>query len=175
MKTNEWIRGCLKAASAVPACLFLTLLPACSNPTSPDEPVDLTSVTRGITSGPTQVTLQSASIAPGSGIAGCGADLTGCAGRLRMTFQVRSESGGLVDGTRVYLFGSGGLACLWGSVDSFRVAPRETASFDVVFDRADTSQLCRTPVRIINMAAVLEGTIQIATRQEWGLTYDFTP
>jgi hypothetical protein len=43
---------------------------------------------------------------------------------------------------------------------------------EVLLDEAD---VCPTPVTIENMAVNVEGTVEIASRQEWGLRYTFTP
>ena len=53
-----------------------------------------------------------------------------------------------------------------------RVGGVADRTVDVVFDRSDR---CATPVTIRNMAAVVEGTVDVASRQEWALGYTLLP
>lgn len=45
---------------------------------------------------------------------------------------------------------------------------------EVVFDSSDASDTCATPMDIGNMAVIVDGSVEIASRQEWGITYTFT-
>jgi hypothetical protein len=45
----------------------------------------------------------------------------------------------------------------------------------VVLDRTDLVDLCRTPLTMATMDAVLSGPIEVASRQAWVLSYQFDP
>jgi hypothetical protein len=63
-------------------------------------------------------------------------------------------------------------ACLWGESPPFAVQAGVPRTIEVSFDGADR---CGTPTTIATMAAVVEGGIQVASRQTWSLHYVFAP
>jgi hypothetical protein len=75
--------------------------------------------------------------------------------------------------TRVTLHASNRLACLTGQVAGRPLAAGAALEVEVVLDQADP--VCRTPLTITNMAAVVEGTIEVASRQEWAIAYELRP
>jgi hypothetical protein len=154
------------------------LLPSCGgdNPTQPPAPTPTPppAVVPGQATGPTQIVFVSGDPAPGSSVPGCGPDIGGCAGRVRMTFELRPSQTGFALGFRAFLHDSSKRACLIASKPSFerQLQAGQPATVEVVFDQSDR---CGTPVTITNMDAALEGTIEVASRQEWGLRYSFLP
>jgi hypothetical protein len=89
-----------------------------------------------------------------------------------MVFQLRSDLGGPVLHMSAFLHSTGLIACLLASTGPFDLRPGEPAAVELTFDRADQ---CRTPVTIATMAAVVEGPVAVASRQEWALRYTFSP
>jgi hypothetical protein len=123
-------------------------------------------------SGPVRLSFLFANITPGGVIPGCGSLIEGCAGRLRMTFRLDPASDGPVLYTRVYLHATNLVACLWGETPPFNVQARAPSLVDILFERADR---CGTPTTMATMAMVVEGPVQIASRQTWSLRYVFAP
>jgi hypothetical protein len=39
----------------------------------------------------------------------------------------------------------------------------------------DNADRCPTPVTMATLDVVVEGTVEVASRQEWGLRYEFVP
>jgi len=139
----------------------------------PPPPVDPNlQVTPGESSGPIRITFVSATVTPGSTVSGCGPLIGGCAGRVRMTLQLNPPSDGPVLYVRIYLFATNQQACLSGQIDPFSVRAGVSQNVDVTLDTADQ---CGTPTSIANMAAVVEGPVQVASRQTWSLHYVFAP
>jgi hypothetical protein len=151
----------------------LTLAACGSQSTAPSPPADPTlQVTPIDSSGPVRISFLSANITPGSVVAGCGGLIEGCAGKLRMTFRLDPPSDGAVLYTRVYLHATNLVACLWGETAPFGVQGRTPSVVDISFDRADR---CGTPTTMATIALVVEGPIQVASRQTWSLRYVFAP
>jgi hypothetical protein len=155
--------------------LFATLVLAgcghqASAPTPPPDPT--LQVTPIDSDGPIRIAFVTANIAPGSTIAGCGALIEGCAGRLRMTFALNPPSDGPVLYARMYLHATNLQACLWGEIAPFTVRADVPLTIELPTDRADR---CGTPTTIATMAVVVEGPVQVASRQTWSLRYVFAP
>lgn len=128
--------------------------------------------TPGAATGPTRITFVAAEPSPGANVAGCGASAIGCAGRIRMRFALLSPVGGPVMYVRVFLHETSQRACLLGQSGPSVLRAGQTEDVEVVLDQADQ---CRTPSDIRTMAAVVEGTIEVASRQEWGIRYTLSP
>lgn len=137
-------------------------------PTPTPTPSALAGVVVGARTGVTQITLSAASPPPGATLSGCGATATGCAGRITMSLDLLSPTGGPVIGLSLFLHGSNLQACLIGRVGAFELSPGTTRRVEVVLDQAD---LCGTPVDVRTADASLEGPNGIAARQEWGVSY----
>ena len=137
-------------------------------PTPFPTPDGLPGVVIGARTGATLITLVNATPLPGATLVGCGSTAAGCAGRITISLDLRSLSGGPVIGLVFFLHGSNTRACLIGRVGAFELAPGITRRVDVVLDQADE---CGTPVDIRTAAAAVEGPNGIAARQEWGVTY----
>jgi hypothetical protein len=151
--------------------MLAAILTGCSGegPAQP-EPTPVPPVTPGPASGPTTLVFVSADPVPGSSVSGCGADIAGCAGRVRMVFELRPSQSGFALAFKAFLHATNKQACLLTSTHSFPMRAGERTRVEVVFDQSDR---CATPVTIANMAAVLEGTVEVASRQEWSLQYTF--
>jgi hypothetical protein len=161
------------ALAALPACGSYAPLPPTPGPTATPTPDASAVVAPGAASGPTRITFAGAQPVPGSTLSGCGPRITGCAGRVRMTFDVQSATGGHVLFMRAYLHDARKIACLTASTGPFDLAAGQTAAVEVGFDQAD--DVCGTPLTITNMDAGVEGTVEIASRQEWAVRYGFAP
>lgn len=140
-------------------------------PTPFPTPGGLPGVVIGARTGTTQITLANATPLPGATLAGCGPTAAGCVGRITVSLDLRSPTGGPVIGLVFFLHGSNMRACLIGRAGAFELAPGATRRVDVVLDQADE---CGTPVDIRTAAAAVEGPNGIAARQEWGLIYTLT-
>ena len=64
------------------------------------------------------------------------------------------------------------IACLLTITDPLDLQPGQPRDVEVVFDRADA---CATPFDLVTMDAAAEGTVSIASRQEWRLRYTLVP
>jgi hypothetical protein len=129
-------------------------------------------VVPGPSSGPTRITFAGAEPPPGATVGGCGASIVGCRGRVTIRLALQPSSGGPVLYVRVFLHSLSQQACLIGQTGPLVLQAGTTESVEVLLDQADE---CRTPVDIRTMAAVVEGTVEVASRQQWGITYTFSP
>jgi hypothetical protein len=73
---------------------------------------------------------------------------------------------------RVFLHATTQRACLLGQTGSFDLEAGVTKRIEVVLDGADA---CPTPVTFASMAAVVGGTVEVASRQAWQVHYVFAP
>jgi hypothetical protein len=142
--------------------------PTAPSPT-PDPALQVTPLD---SAGPIRITFVKANIVPGSTVVGCGTRIEGCAGRLRLTFRLDPSSDGPVLYARVYLHATNLQACLWGEIEPFTVRAGDALTIEIPTDRADS---CGTPATIATMAVVVEGPIQVSSRQTWSLHYTFAP
>ena len=72
----------------------------------------------------------------------------------------------------VFLHAGTKLACFAASTGPLALRAGEETSLQVVLDPSDD---CPTPVSISDMAANVEGTVEVASRQEWTIGYTFAP
>jgi hypothetical protein len=157
--------GALLAGLVVDGCGHTPTMPTPTpDPTLQVTPIDNT--------GPIRITFVSANIPPGSTVGGCSGVIEGCAGRLRMTFRLDPLSDGPVLYVRMFLHATNLEACLWGELAPFTVQAGAPLTIEVPTDRADR---CGTPTTITTMAVVVEGPIQVSSRQTWSLRYTFAP
>jgi hypothetical protein len=163
-------RTSLAAMWMLSAALVFT---GCGNESTAPSPPDAASrVTPIDSTGPIRIRLLGANIAPGNGVAGCGPLIEGCAGKLQMTFQLDPPSDGPALYMRVYLHATNLMACLWGETLPFTVQARVPSVITIPIASADR---CGTPTTIATMAAVVEGPVQVSSRQTWSLAYVFAP
>jgi hypothetical protein len=131
-------------------------------------------VTAGRATGPTAIAL--VAIDPPAGLdIPCGSQAQSCAGRVRMTFRLTPAGTGTVLWCTAFLHAANRTACLQGRAPGFLLRTGEARLVDVVFDLADASDRCRTPLDLTDLAFVAEGTVEVAARQEWALRYRLTP
>ena len=173
------MRRASRASPMTPAVCVLWLcvasvLPGCErSPTAPTPTLDPSlQVTPIDSAGPIRLTFVNANISPGSSLVGCGPLIEGCAGRVRMTFLLAPTLDGPVLYARMYLHATNLLACLWGETEPFSVRAGFPMTIEIAGDRADR---CATPTTITTMALVVEGPIQVSSRQTWSLRYAFAP
>jgi hypothetical protein len=154
-------------------CVTILLVACGASGTAPSPPPDPhLQVTPLDSSGPVRITFVSANIAPGSVVSGCGSLIDGCTGRLRMTFRLDPSLDGPVLYARVYLHATNLIACLWGETAPFSVQARVPTVMEIPLDRADR---CGIPNTMATLAVVVEGPVQVASRQTWSLYYAFAP
>lgn len=122
--------------------------------------------------GPVQMLFAGSSIPPGSTVSGCGSMIEGCKGRLRMVFELHPQSAGHVLYVRVYLHATSQIACLWGQTSALDLKAGVPARVEVSLEHADK---CSTPVTLVSMDGIVEGPVEVASRQEWTLHYVFAP
>jgi hypothetical protein len=140
-----------------------------TTPTTPSPPPTATAVPTGST-GPVGIVFLDASPPPGATITGCGTTASGCRNRLSMRFSLRAQEAGPVLGVRVFLHATNQVACLIADVGPLDLARSEVRELAVVFDQAEG---CGVPFTIANMALVVEGPGQVASRQTWSISYTF--
>jgi hypothetical protein len=164
------------------AALLAALLAACGesptmphpSPTPPASPTPdpTTQVVPIAGTGRVRIEFAGANVAPGSTVSGCGVLIEGCAGRLRMSFDLHPTSTGHALFMRVFVHATNQIACLWGETGEFDLQAGVVRRIEIPFDNADR---CGVPVTIATMDAGVEGTIEVASRQEWALHYVFAP
>jgi hypothetical protein len=123
-------------------------------------------------SGPVAIEFIDATPAVGSTIMGCGPGLSGCANRVAMQFTLRAQDAGHVLGVRAFLHATNLQACLLAQTGAFDLARGEVRPLAIVFDRTEA---CGMPLTIATMAVVMEGTVEVASRRAWAVTYTFRP
>jgi hypothetical protein len=128
-------------------------------------------LTPGERSGPIRIAFVEANVSPGNTVTGCGPLIEGCTGRLRVRFRLEPPSDGPALFARVFLHATNLVACLQGEIEPFTVRAGNTLVIEITAVRAD---LCRTPTDIATMALVVEGPIQVSSRQTWSLHYVFS-
>ena len=141
------------------------------SPTPSPTPSGLPGVIIGARTGVTQITLADATPLPGATLTGCGATAAGCAGRITVSLDLLSPTGGPIIGAVFFLHNSNTRACLIGRVGAFELAPGTRRRIDIVLDQSDE---CATPTDIRTADASVEGPNGIAARQEWGVVYTLT-
>ncbi len=158
-----FIAGCVRTSSPTES-----VPPANSGPSA--------SVVPNETEGAVAMSFVSADPPPGSRIAGCGANMGGCAGKIRMRFTAVSPGTGFVQDVSAYLYGTEKrIACLYsndltsGPVELRAGVPQ---SFEAIFDRFDD---CPTPETIRAVNLILSGDVATGSRQGWLLEYLLEP
>ena len=140
-------------------------------PTAPPAVPEVPGATRGASEGSTDIRLIAADPAPGATLSGCGGGASGCRGRIRMTFQLTSPSGGPALGLLAHLHSDRATACYVAIAPSFTLVRGMRHDVEVVFEPDDTDAACPTPLDLTHLAVVVEGTVEVFARQEWALRY----
>ena len=160
------------------AFLVMVVLSACAEPRSPLSPIPTpdpgTTVVPMNGSGLVRISFAGANVAPGSILQGCGPMIAGCQGRLRMAFDLMPQQSGPVLGVSVYMHAPQ-IACLWGRSPSFALAAGTPVHVEIPLDNADNAAVCATPLMATSMDVIVDGPIQIASRQEFTIRYLFVP
>ena len=105
---------------------------------------------------------------------GCGRDGTACSGRIRMSFRLLNATGGPVLYTVAFLHATNLLACWRGETGPLRLEAGVASDVTIVFDQPDTAA-CGAPADIATMKLVVEGTVEVASLQEWSVRYSLQP
>jgi hypothetical protein len=156
------------------AAITIAFQIACNPPTSPSPAApDPNAPVAGARTGQVAIDYVAANVVPGSTVAGCGPTIAGCAGRLRLSFKLRSTGAGTVLFSAATLHGANKTACLSAVGTGFALAANATVLVDLVFDQFNAS--CALPFDAMNMAVTVEGTVEVASRQEFEIRYRFTP
>ena len=129
-------------------------------------------VLAGDHTGPTAIVFVEAAPPPGSVVA-CGSTVAACAGRIRIRLRLTPQLSGPSLRSEVTLHATNKLACLRGRVPGLMLEAGKVESIDVVLDEVDP--VCGLPVTLTHMAAVVEGVVQVASRQEWSIGYELRP
>ena len=154
----------------------LLVLAACGE--TPSQPSrfavlpDASLVVAGTASGPTRIAFVSADPRPNTTVLGCGPDARGCPGRVRMVFRLTPSGTGSVQRFTASLHTVSRRACFTADSGPFDLRAGQEVSLQVVLDPADG---CDTPLAITDLAANVEGTSEVASRQEWTIGYTFAP
>jgi hypothetical protein len=143
-------------------------------PGTSSTPPPATDVVVGPRTGPTEITFVAAEPPPGSTITGCGANASGCSGRVRMRFRLLSASGGPVLDAIGFLHATNKLACYRGSTGPLDLRPGVASEIVIVFDQPDAAA-CGMPATIANMKVVLNAPVQTDGLQEWAIRYELRP
>jgi hypothetical protein len=143
-------------------------------PSPSPTPTPVTAVVVGPHTGPTEITFVAAEPPPGSTITGCGPDVSGCSGRVRMRFRLLSSTGGPVLDAIGFLHATTNLACYRGSTGPLDLQPGVPSEVVIVFDQPDAAA-CAMPVTIANMKVVLNAPVQTDGLQEWAIRYELRP
>jgi hypothetical protein len=129
-------------------------------------------MTAGQGTGPVAIAYLAGTVAPNGTVSGCGSEVSGCAGRVALTFRLKGPSSGTVLFVRGFLHATNKQACLIGQVPGFQLEAGLARDVTLTFDQP---QGCQVPLDIANLAVVVEGVVQVASRQEWAVTYAFRP
>jgi hypothetical protein len=89
-----------------------------------------------------------------------------------MYFSLTPSQSGSVLWVVGFLHATNKVACLSAMTGPMELVAGQARAVELVFDRSDD---CAVPLTIATMAVVVEGTVQVASRQEWTVSYGFTP
>jgi hypothetical protein len=92
-----------------------------------------------------------------------------------MVFRVEPSRTGAVLFYRAFLHAENQAGCLFGQELGGSLTAGTPATVEVVFDEAGPSDRCRPPLELRNLAFAVEGTVEVASRQEWALVYRLRP
>lgn len=130
----------------------------------------LATVSPGDSSGPIAIAYTGSNVRPGSTVSGCGSDISGCKGRMWMSFRLTPRVTGSSDVVRLVLQTATKGGCLSGSLPSPTFVAGQAQ--DVVIT-LDASVACPVPAVITHMWVNIEGSVGLSARQEWGVDYRF--
>jgi hypothetical protein len=97
--------------------------------------------------------------------------IAGCAGRLRVAFDLLPRQSGSVLSVAVYLHATQ-IACLWGFSPPLDLTAAVPVRVEIPLDKAD---ICPTPVTATSMDVIVNGSVETASRQEFNVHYLFVP
>jgi hypothetical protein len=156
----------------VPAVVAVLSIAGCDHARTPVEPAPPPGPTLIEQSGPVAIVFAEAIPPPGTTVRGCGPLLSGCVNRVVMRFSLQAQDAGHILGVRAFLHATNRRACLVAQTGPFDLGSGETRPLSLVFDHAED---CGVPLTIATMAVVVEGTVEVASRRAWSVTYTFEP
>ena len=89
-----------------------------------------------------------------------------------MVFRLTPSGTGPVLRFVAFLQAASKRACFVASTGPFALRAGEDTTLQVVLDPSDA---CLTPFAVTDLAANVEGTTEVASRQEWTIGYIFAP
>jgi hypothetical protein len=89
-----------------------------------------------------------------------------------MVFRLTPSGTGPVLRFVAFLHAASKRACFVASSAPFALRAGEDTTLQVVLDPSDA---CDTPLVITDLAASVEGAVEVASRQEWTIGYTFAP
>jgi len=122
--------------------------------------------------GPTSIVFVEATPPPGAVVA-CNPTLAACGGRVRIRLRLIPQFSGPSLRTEVTLHATNKLACLHGRAPGLALEAGKAQMVDVVLDEVEPA--CGLPTTLTHMAAVVEGVVEVASRQEWSIAYELRP
>lgn len=164
-------RLCRRPFAALALATLLSLA-SCGGDDSPTSPTPPPAPAPGVGSGPTTITFVEATPVPGSTLSGCGPQVAGCVNRLRVRVDLHPSQSGPVLYAKAFLHADTKRACLSASTGPMTIAAGQVRPLELVFDQAED---CGVPLTIATLAVVVEGTIEVASRQEWSIAYTLRP
>jgi hypothetical protein len=175
----KWRRPDASFVRRAALAVALVFLAACGRETPvaasgiPIDPTpDPSQVVPGAATGLTRIAFVSADPPPSTAVSGCGSDATGCAGRVRMVFRLTPSATGTALRFVVAVNAASKRTCFLASTGPLPLRAHEAQSLQVVLDPSAT---CAVPFAITDMAANLEGPVEVVSRQEWAIGYTFAP
>ena len=170
----------MKANSVAPIIVLVAALglASCSDDTPVAPPIVPTpaptptpaAVSPGDSSGDISIAYTGSNVLPGSTVSGCGSDISGCTGRMWMSFRLTPRVTGSADVIRLVFQSATKGGCLSGRILSQSFVAGQQQNIVVTLDE---SVGCTVPSVISHMWMNIEGSVGMSARQEWGVDYRF--
>jgi predicted small secreted protein len=168
----------MKAISVVPVIVLAAAfsLTSCSDETPVAPPIVPTptpaAVSPGDASGAIAIAYTGSNILPGSTVSGCGSDISGCRGRMWMSFRLTPSVTGTSSVIRLVFQTATKGGCLSGTLPAPTFVAGQAQNVVITLDG---SVGCPVPAVFTHMWMNIEGPVGLTARQEWGVSYRFEP
>jgi hypothetical protein len=106
-------------------------------------------------------------------VVACNETVAACAGWIRVRLRLSPQRAGPSLWTEVTMHATNKIACFRGRVPGLMLEAGHPEIVDVVLDQVDPA--CGLPLTVTHMAAVVEGVVEVASRQEWSIAYELRP
>jgi hypothetical protein len=170
----------MKASSVAPIIVLVAALgfASCSDDTPVAPPIVPTpaptptpaTVSPGDSSGPITIAYTGSNVLPGATVSGCGSDISGCTGRMWMSFRLTPSVTGSSNVIRLVFQTATKGGCLSGAIPNPSFVAGQAQDIVVTLDG---SVGCPVPAVITHMWMNIEGPVGMSARQEWGVAYRF--